>query len=322
VYPLPDAPGACTMGTEGDLRLVDATGTVSRTHAQAEPVEVDGVRIWTLRDLRSKNGLRLDGRRCESCFLQPGTEVRLGSLRLVAESERLMGLFAWLRRILGWALERQAHVDQMARCLREWAAERAELVVVGDGDLVPEVRRLHRLVIGESVSLMCEPNGGDAAAVVRAVRTAVDGTLCVQVNRRVDARMVVERWRERELGVRPRLVFCTAELAVASTILKELGGQIVMIRVPPLASRVGEREALVQAYVGEAAHELELSEPGLTLHDMERLRALPFPNLAEIEETALRLVTLRTWGVVAGAARLGLDEDSLRSWAGLRGLSL
>jgi hypothetical protein len=311
------------MGTAGELRIVDATGTVSRAHAELELVEEDGEEhLWELRDLQSKNGLRFNGKLCRCCLLWPGVEVSLGSLRLIAESEQLMRLFSLLRCLLGWAPERQAYVDQAAWDLRYWAAERTELVIVGDGDLVPVVRRLHRLVMGESGSLLCEPSGGDAAAVVRAIRAAVGGTLCVRVERVQDAQLVVERWFERAFGDRPRLIFCAAEPAIAATIRSTLAGPTATIHVPPLESRVGELEALLQAYTGEVARELRLAASGLTPHDLWQLRAQAFHSLAEIEKTALWLVTLRTWGVLAGAARLGLDPVSLQTWAERLGLAL
>ena len=54
--------------------------------------------------------------------------------------------------------------------------------------------------------------------------------------------------------------------------------------------------------------------------DLEQLGALPFRSLAEVEDAALRLVMLRTWGLRAGAARLGIDHSSLRTWAQRRKL--
>lgn len=318
-YPLPDPPRACTMGVKGELRLVDRTGTVSRTHAEMEPVEVDGVQRWKLRDLQSKNGLRCDGELCTSCLLRAGVEVSLGSLRLIAESEQSVVLLDMLRRFMGWAEERQEHVDQAGQGLRSWATRRAELLVIGEGDLVPSVRRLNRLVIGESVPLSCGPSGGDAAAMVRA---AADGTLCIQVGRQAEAMTLVERWRECEAVAPPPLILCAEDHASAAPILEIVERTVSTIHIPSLVSRVDEREALVQAYAEEVARELRLAATGLTMHDMEWLRTRSFDSLAAIEDTARRLVTIRTWGARAGAGRLGIDESTLRSWARRRGLPL
>src|SRR5215471_20003321 len=107
---------------------------------------------------------------------------------------------------------RQERIDQALQSLRDWAAQRAELVIVGDGDLRPVVRRLHNLVIGADVSFTWyEPAEGatDAAA---AVKTAATGTLCVEMRRQADAVAVVERVRGIEYMGRPQLVLCTADL--------------------------------------------------------------------------------------------------------------
>jgi hypothetical protein len=56
------------------------------------------------------------------------------------------------------------------------------------------------------------------------------------------------------------------------------------------------------------------------MQDLEQLGALPFRSLAEVEDTALRLIMLRTWGLRMGAARLGIDHSSLHAWAQRRKL--
>lgn len=322
VYGLPVPPVACRMGTASDLELQlhDPSGTVSREHAELVPVEVDGERLWKVHDLRSKNGLRCDGEPLRAFVLRPGLEVRLGSLRLIAESLELIRLLSFVRRCLGWAAERQEHIDQALQSLRDWAAQRAELVVVGDGDLRPVVRRLHNLVIGADVPFTWyEPAEGatDAAA---AVKTAATGTLCVgTTQRQADAVAVVERVRGIEYVGRPQLVLCTADLARAATIKGSLERPAV-IHVPPLVSRASELEDIVQEYAWEIAREQRLPGPGFTMQDLEQLGALPFRSLAEVEDTALRLIMLRTWGLRAGAVRLGIDHSSLRAWARRRKL--
>jgi hypothetical protein len=256
VYGLPVPPVACRMGTASDLELQlhDPSSTVSREHAELVPVEVDGERLWKVHDLRSKNGLCCDGEPLWAFVLRPGLEVRLGSLRLIAESMELIGLLSFVRRCLGWVAERQEHVDQALQSLRDWVAQRAELVIVGDGDLQPVVRRLHNLVIGADVSFTWyEPTEGatDAAA---AVKTAATGTLCVEMRRQADAVAVVERVRGIEYMGRPQLVLCTADLASAATIKGSLERPAV-IHVPPLASRASELEDIVQEYAREIARE-------------------------------------------------------------------
>lgn len=320
VYGLPVPPVTCRMGTASDLQLQlhDPSGTVSREHAELAPIELDGELVWKVHDLRSKNGLCRDGEPLRACVLQPGLELRLGSLRLVAESMELIGLLSFVRRCLGWAPERQEHVDQALQSLRDWAAQRAELVIVGDADLRPVVQRLHNLVIGADASFTWyEPAKGvtEAAAIVK---TAATGTLCIDTTEcQAEALAVVERVRETEYIARPQLVLCTADPTSAATIKGSLDRPAV-IHVPPLASRSGEVEDIVAEYAWEIAREQRL--PGPTARDLEQLRTVEFRSLAEIEDDALRLVTMRTWGIPAGAAKLGIDRSTLRSWAQRRGL--
>jgi hypothetical protein len=319
VYGLPDPPLACKMGTESELRLDDPTGTVSRAHAELVPVVLDGEHAWEIRDAKSKNGLRCDGKPLACYCLRPGIEVSLGSLRLIAESLQLIAFLSVLRRFLGWGAEQQPHVDRALQSLREWALQRAELIVVGDGDLMSVMRRLHNRVIGEDVSFTwCDPAVADADDMVK---TAAAGTLCVKVERPAEATVIVERWRESDCLARPQLILCAADEVTAAALKgMMLNRPTEVIHVPSLESRADELEEIIHEYAREVAGELRLPVSGLTLRDVEQLRSLSFRNLAEIEETALRLVTLRTWGVGAGAARLGLDRSTLRSWAQRRGL--
>jgi len=305
------------MGTASELRVDEPS--VSREHAEFVPAYVDGSLIWKAHDLNSKNGLRCDGERLRLFILRPGIEIGLGSLRLIAESEQLIGLLALLRRFLGFAPERQGCVDQALRSLRDWATQHAELIIVGDGDLTPVVRRLHNLVIGADVSFVSyapAKNANDAAA---AVKTAATGTLCVKAQRQADAVTVIEHVRDTEYFARPQLILWTADETSAATIKKSLERPTV-IHVPPLAARSDELEAILQEYASEIAEEQRLPGTGITMPDMEQLRAQQFSGLAEVEETALRLVMMRTWGVTAGAVKLGIDHSSLHKWARHRGL--
>src|SRR5882724_7132809 len=66
------------------LRLDDPGGHVSRVHARL--IREDA--RWLLRDLGSKNGVRLDGARRSEIVLEPGAEIGIGGLTLIAESGR------------------------------------------------------------------------------------------------------------------------------------------------------------------------------------------------------------------------------------------
>lgn len=48
---------------------------------------------------------------------------------------------------------------------------------------------------------------------------------------------------------------------------------------------------------------------------LERLQAIRFSGLSDLEDSIRRVVAMRTWGVTAGAKRLGLKHSSLSQWA-------
>jgi Protein of unknown function (DUF3662)/FHA domain len=79
---LPVSPGGATIGRSRDCDIVlDDTG-ISRRHAEIRP----GTRGWTVADLGSTNGVRLNGRALRGAQpLHPGDRVELGSTEIVFE---------------------------------------------------------------------------------------------------------------------------------------------------------------------------------------------------------------------------------------------
>jgi len=308
IHGLPDPPAIAKIGSASTcgVRLNDATGLLSREHAQLTPCAGG----WRIRDLASKNGLWCDGVRGPSFALRPGLEITIGGLRLVADSPQLAGLRAVVCRFLGWAGDRQGEVDDALHSLRDWAALRAALVVIGDGDLTPVVEHLHVLTLGPAAPFVVHEPGDD---LVDSVQAAVQGTLCLAVRRR-EADDLVEMLRKMKHPGRPRLVLCANKAADVGQATIKLGRSTV-ITVPPLSMRMDELERIVQEFAVEAARALGAPAPGFTLHDLERLNALEFKSFAEITETVRRIIAMRTWGVTAGAARLGITHVSLSQWA-------
>ena len=88
VHSLSAATGSWTIGSAETCELVLDDRRVSRQHAR---VSRQGTR-WSVLDLGSKNGLRLDGARRSQIVLEPGLEIGLGGLTLIAESPRLLAL--------------------------------------------------------------------------------------------------------------------------------------------------------------------------------------------------------------------------------------
>src|SRR5512140_2758399 len=129
-YLLPAEPtGAVTIGSSNtcSLQLTDPSGCLSRQHAR---LVREGTR-WIARDLDSKNGMRLDGTRRPKVLLEPGSELGLGGITLVAESPRLIALRGFLARILGWAHHRGEFVDLAVRAVRLAVTRRATLALCG-----------------------------------------------------------------------------------------------------------------------------------------------------------------------------------------------
>lgn len=308
VYGLPDPPIVSKIGSASrcEVKLDDASGLMSREHAQLTPY-MGG---WKIRDLESTNGLWCDGLRRPAFALRPGLEITIGGLRLIAESPQLAALRAMVGRFLGWAHAHQREVDDALHSLRNWAAHRSALVVIGDGDLAPVVERLHALTLGPDALFVVYGPGDDLADRVQA---AMLGTLCAVIRRRAEAHDLAEMLGPMDQAERPRLALCVTRAADAADVSVRLGRSTV-ITVPPLSMRGDELERVVQEFAEEAARALGAPATGFTPHDLERLRAIEFKSFAEVTETVRRIVAMRTWGVTAGATRLGITHASLSQW--------
>ncbi|MEJ7598455.1 MAG: FHA domain-containing protein [Kofleriaceae bacterium] len=296
-------------GADTDLQLQDASASISRRHAR---LERDGV-TWTLHDLGSTNGIREDGERRLVIELAPGIEVEIGTVRLIAESERLKALHAVLARLIGWGAARRAEVDSALRATREMASRRAALVLCGDGQLIGTARRLHALAVGaERPFVVCDAS--DPTALVNATA----GTLCIVGARDPEAIAVAAR-TVTALGSKARIIICgpTRALAVAAATPMS---RIAVIELPPLGSRTDEMQRLIVEYASDAVSPLGTSKTALRDRDPEWLAAYGLKTLHELEEDTYRLVALRNWSVTAGAARLGISHVALSRWARRRNI--
>jgi len=80
VFPLPPLPtvwleeGQISLGRDPQCEVVLDSGRVSRRHAQ---LSRSGP-LWLLKDLDSKNGVSVNGRRVQSAALSPGDVIRIG----------------------------------------------------------------------------------------------------------------------------------------------------------------------------------------------------------------------------------------------------
>ncbi len=302
-----------TIGSarECELRLRDNSGQVSRRHAQL----VAHGAAWKIRDLESKNGLWRDGFRSLDFTLAPGIVIGIGSLRLVAESSRFIALRRFVSRLLGWV--EQTRVDEALTSLRLCGARQSSLVLVGEGDLAPIARKLHDATLAaDAPFVIYDRDRGDET-----LAAAGPGTLCIiapggrQLPR--DIASVTARLRSGESLA--RLVVCAPTAAVASPLCAELV-RASHIEVPTITVRAHERERIILESADDAVRELGAASTGFMMNDLDRLVALEFAGMSELDETVRRLISVRTWGLVAGAARVGIAHSSLSKWLERRGL--
>jgi pSer/pThr/pTyr-binding forkhead associated (FHA) protein len=318
VYRLPPPPVVhWTIGAAetAEIQLHDATCCVSRRHAQIFREDDH----WVLRDLDSKNGSWVDGARCSEVALDPGAEVRLGRITLIAESPRTVALRQFLSRLLGWGQEELADVDRALQSIRLGLTRRVPMAVCGEGDLTWIALALHRRVLGPGRPfIVCDPRRRRTDATVRsaancetgllAVAAAAGGSLCLS-SRRLPADFDELVASVRHPQTRVRLVFCVQDPEDFEPLW------LAPIAVPPLAGRAHELDRIIDEYTQDAFVELGLPPASLGPADHDWVRSEVSASLPQIEKATKRLVALRaTSSVPQAAARLGMAGVSLARW--------
>jgi Inner membrane component of T3SS, cytoplasmic domain len=305
------------------LRLEDPSGRISRLHARLVRDETR----WLLRDLGSKNGMTLDGARRTEIVLEPGIEIGIGGLTLIAESYRSVALRGFLARVLGWRTDRIETVDHALRSIRMAAARRVALVLSGDGDLVPTARSIHCHALGVARPfVVCDPRRRQGKATVRsaenyatgmeAYAAAAGGSLCVR------SRRLPRDFDEVLVALRdPR---SRVQLVVCADVLGDGGPYLAApIIVPPLASRAIEIDRIITEYAEDAIIQLGTPRSAFLAADHAWVREHSASSLPEIEKATLRLVAIReSRNVSNAAARLGMAPVSLSRWIGRRRLPI
>lgn len=326
IHPLPLPPvDECTIGAGKacDLRLDDPSGRVSRLHAR---LVRDSAR-WLLHDVSSKNGVRVDGARRREAFLEPGLELGLGGITLIAESVLSKALRDFLARLLGWHSSQIKVVDHALRAIRMAATRRAALVLCGDGDLVPTANSIHRHARGpDRPFVVCDPRRQPGKATVRsaencatgleALAAASGGTLCVRSERLPgDFREVMEALRAPPLQV--QLVMCAEALEDCESC------HMTPIVIPSLATREPELDRIISEYADDAMIALGTQRSEFPADDHTWVREHACTSLPKIEKATLRLVALRASRTLSdAAARLGIAPVSLARWIGRRRLPM
>lgn len=300
-----------------EIRLVDVWRMVSRNHARL----VRGYGGWVMHDAGSKNGLWVDNGRRHAIGLSPGVELGIGSLTLIAESERLVALRSLVSRLVGWGEDRRGVVDRALRSIRMSATLAAPLALYGDGNLVDVARQIHRAAFGTNRPfIVCDPRRRSSKATSRsaesrttlaeAINAARGGTVCVWSSRMpVDFEQRREELRRRE--VRARLIVCYRE--------PELPPETSpgVVRIPPLSERLDEIDAIVDAYASDAISALgrPATRLGVLAHEREWLRRRRLRSIAELARAVERVVAIRELGTIERASEwLGISRVALSRW--------
>jgi hypothetical protein len=322
VHRLPGAPseplqGDWLVGSGDDcaLRLTDPSGRISRRHARLLRERSH----WCLLDVGSKNGMRVDGSRQATALLEPGIEITLGGVNLIAESTRWISLRGFLSRLLGWRPERIATVDAALRALRLAQVRRTPLVLRGDGDWVGVAQDLHTRRFGSGRPfVLC---AGRESAMDRnlrstttvevgldAIAAARGGTLCVRSRHPpADFIKVVAALRSTSLAV--QLILCDDSRGATESILG------LPITIPGLSSRYDEVPRIIDEYCRDAVAALGIPMNDGRGHVRGWILQHAATTLADIERAAYLLFALRSSKSEEQAAqRLGLEVAALRAW--------
>jgi len=81
---MPVGPGGAVIGRSRECDIVLSDSNVSRRHAEIRPTGGDG---WTIADLGSTNGVKVNGRTVDSAPLKGGEEVMVGTVEVRFEVE-------------------------------------------------------------------------------------------------------------------------------------------------------------------------------------------------------------------------------------------
>lgn len=327
VHRLPPIPvQECTIGSAGtcSIQLADDSNQVSRLHARLVP---DHGR-WRLADMGSKNGILVEGHQSTEVLLQPGLEVRLGGVTLMAESREMIELRNFLCRLLGWSEQAQETVNIALRTLRLVNTGESPLLLCGDGDLFEIARGLHaRSPRRRSPFVFCDPKPASTATTPRhtvvestaaaALAVADGGTVCFRSSKPPQDFALLASAR-RPQASRVQVIVCAAGLA-------EVGAfRAAPLPLPQLRHRKPEVGRIIDEYAQESCTWIEgAGKHVLAPEDRAWIADYSAESIPEIEKGTSRLIALRVAGSVLGAASLlGIRHSSLLRWIARRELPI
>lgn len=315
---MPGGPAELVLGADEScwLRLEDERGRASRRHATLQSVDAK----WLLRDAGSRNGMLVDNVKCSEVALEPGMEIWLGGVTLVAESARSMDLRAFLKRVLGWTDDCMRAVDLASRSIRIATRRHAALVLCGEDDLVLLARALHRRVLGiDRPFVVCDPRRKRAGENVRAaenyqsgmeaMRAAKHGSLCLW-SKKLPSDFDEMKVALADPDARVQLVVCVTDTRDA-----EAFGAIP-IAVPSLRERARDLPRIVDEYARDLTAELGVPRKSFSRSDQAWVVEHGSSSLPEIEKVIGRILRVREAGgdLTRAAGLLGMDRWSLDKW--------
>jgi hypothetical protein len=307
-----------------DIQIEDPRKRVSRHHAVL--LFKDG--YWNAVDVGSKNGLLLDGVKQCSVRLTPGMVLGVGSVRLVAESLRSLGLRGFVARLLGWGWgdEKDEAIERAMAWIRQAQLQRAPIILESDSDLTPVAQDLHRHLFGANRPfVVCDPKRRtrpdkdvrlplNFVDPMEALKAAPHGTLCVRAERLPDDFTELLRRVQSPEGT-TQLMICIDENRQPQ---RAFANPIV---IPALQSRSEEEIVqVIREYFLDAI--VDLDGPAVpALADRAWILKHSATSLVEVAKGTRRVVALRKERTLRAAAELlGMAPPSLRRWLQHRGM--
>lgn len=310
-FALPDDVDVVVVGAADGctIRMQDEFASVSRQHAE---LTRDG-ETWTLKDLGSKNGSRLDGEARRFFALAPGVVVEFGEVKLVAESRKLIELQRFLARILGFGDAQLASVDEALRGIRDAGARRGTLMLRGVGSLVSTARRIHEIALGADRPFVV----ADGATFRDAAQAANGGTLCLEGTAEPSALSYAN-----EVGACTLIICAPSVEKTGKTKASKTVHRTTIVDVPPLALRKEETAELLLEYGSDAVRALGATGTVFREHEIVWLRDVTVDSLEDAEFLTWRLVHERLFGPTLGAAKLGITGPALSGYLRRRGIPI
>lgn len=299
--------GSIVLGRNPTSTTQLESASVSRQHAEVKST----AGAWLIRDLDSKNGVFINGKKVREAPLRIGDVVRLGDWLAVVEATTLDGLFGF--RNLGHGVFGGAAMLPVVETVRKTAQIGSDLLLVGETGTGKALlaRALHRFAARKGPFVVFDCAGGseevleaelfgahDEHAGIGQIPAARDGTLLLDspFDLPVGTQAKLARWLERREpidGHPPIDVRVVAKTVSFEDLPSERLDEALrryfadrIVRVPPLRERRADIVPLLSELLRRHGHEgLATIEAEL----VERLCLHEWPmNVRELDRKARR----------------------------------